>query len=442
MPLESVLGDSTIIKIPTYKDDRNGLPYSEKVAVRGETTKSAVIRNDPGEGGGGSITATVSGDSKPFNEISKALRSSATGATIRNLEDFGVIGPYLTTRSLYFIRFSSDPFPGDGPPRGTGNVAGSPYINGDNAEGYLWGASKYRDTTAWGWHYKMPRSMTLPNCVGGARGRYMELLDDSASWTHQGMGVPPGGEPVNWTNAEPFSYKFSKVEKSGYVEVGTNLYLWQDKTGKYGPKNGVYGYGWAKDGAPPVPGAFITWMGPGYSHVAFIEAVFNFGKDDCYIVISESQFAVYRDYGVLTLAKVNKNGYGSDTYLRWGESWDTKFIYTPLCDFSAIVGGSSIFKQITLSYEIPPSAQLEAYEEIKEIIAGSILKVGDKVQIEQFGNTKVDGSGNKINRLLSVGYVKKIHDSGKPYMYEVHDKKNIGKLIGFFSIAGLHKLSE
>lgn len=93
-----------------------------------------------------------------------------------------------------------------------------------------------------------------------------------------------------------------------------------------------------------------------------------------------------------------------------------------------------------LSYESPSEEQKEAYDEIKKTLEEEVIEAGEKVQIEQFGNEKSDGTGKKINRLLSVGYIKSVGASGLPFPYEVVDKKVHGKLIGYYSREGLYKL--
>lgn len=130
MSATTTLGGTSSIKLP--KDDR----YVEKAdnSTSGSSTKSVAIYDSPG---GTSLTASVMGSSAPFNDISSKLRSSSNGAVLRDLKYGDVIGPLLTTRSRYFIRYNSSPFPGSGPPLGTGLVAGSPYINGDNDSGYI-----------------------------------------------------------------------------------------------------------------------------------------------------------------------------------------------------------------------------------------------------------------------------------------------------------------
>ena len=74
--------------------------------------------------------------------------------------------------------------------------------------------------------------MILPNCVGGARGRYQELIDDSDKYYHSSIGNPPNSDPVNWIWRGPFAnHQMSTESQDDYKQAATGLYLWEDKEG-------------------------------------------------------------------------------------------------------------------------------------------------------------------------------------------------------------------
>lgn len=408
---------------PKCNDDTYVQPTTG--TTTGASTKSVSVYETIG-GSNAGITATITGEAAPFIERSKELRKAATGTLIRDLSYGEVVGPYLTTKSSCFLS----------------NVG----IAGGITNSNIWydHAKYYTRYNARYWYDLLPWNMILPNCVGGARGRFQELIVDDQKYLHSQRNSAPNSDPENWINRGPFAnHEISTTPKDGYKQAGTNLYLWEDKDGYYGPVGGLWGWGSASGGAPPLPGAHVTWENKVYdlSHVEFIEAVYNAGQEDCYIVTTSSSYADYSDTGVLCMHKIGKHDFSHDLYVPYHNRWyKTKFFYTPLCTYSNIDGLA--FKQITLSYEAPPESQTEAYEEIKNIIATQELKVGEKVQIEQFGNEKADGTGKKINRLLSIGYIKSIGAAGLPYKFEVVDKQTNGKLIGYYSREGLYKMAN
>ena len=87
-------------------------------------------------------------------------------------------------------------------------------------------------------YWDVPEAMILPNCVGGARGRYQELSTDPNKLDHSYS--LPSVVPVNWKDNGAFKgHEISKVEKSGYKRAGTDFYLWEDVNGDWGSKGGL-----------------------------------------------------------------------------------------------------------------------------------------------------------------------------------------------------------
>lgn len=103
---------------------------------------------------------------------------------------------------------------------------------------------------------------------------------------------------------------------------------------------------------------------------------------------------------------------GNNWWQYGGGYSNTRFLYTPLCDFSnAIIGAEgNYFNTITIDYTNPPEEQQEAYNEIRDYIAGipKGLVVGQKVAITALGNQKPTGAGRKVNKIGGEGWIKKI----------------------------------
>ena len=358
-------------------------------------------------------------DTSPFNGRTLQVRNSSDGSgiVIRDLIKEGVIGTKLTDKNGYFIH---------GKKISGGLVNGGiKYSDSSNYSKYKNGIARY-----------IPYYMILPNCVGGARGRVKEL---GISKT-----FPSRNPPGMWS----YFPDAKKTETDGYVKIAENFYLkgTKDSEGHIILAD-FAGKGKAADGFFPLPGAAITWWNNSdhsKGHIEFIEGVYNFGTDDEYIITTSSSYADYSDNGILNLVKrkkiSNNNFSGRNTNNLYGFSrthGNTTFLYTSLCNFNNLLEsisgeGGELFKTITVNYAAPTEEQLAKYEKIKNEI-GSFdleLKAGQQVEIRWLGNLKKDGTGKRINKVLGRGKIKKIHDSGLPYPYEVVDNKN--KLIAFY----------
>ena len=196
---------------PKCNDDTYVQPTTG--TTTGASTQSVSVYETT-SGSNAGITVTISGDVAPFVEKSKALRKSATGTLIRDLKYGDVIGPYLTTQSHCYIAY-------DG-------------IYGGLTNSNIWydHAVYYTRYNARYWYDLLPWNMILPNCVGGARGRYQELIDDSDKYYHSSIGNPPNSDPVNWIWRGPFAnHQMSTESQDDYKQAATRLYLWEDKEG-------------------------------------------------------------------------------------------------------------------------------------------------------------------------------------------------------------------
>jgi len=397
-------------------DDSNGLP-----------PESGKQQNNVSNGVVASFYNTT-----PFNNYTNQIRVTIDGTVIKDLKRDGVVGSLLTTKNYYYQAWGLFNL--------KGKVSGG-YIHGADIKkhGQKGGKARvYNEDLA----NLIPYYCLLPNCVGGARGRYQELSPDGTK------SFPDANPPGYWKKAQFPTARTEPYE--GFKKVANGFYLWEDTDGKYGPKGGLWGKGRAKDGYPPVPGAMITWRNKNNyteGHIEFIEAVYNFGTDDEYIMTTSSAFAnyTYNVIGVLSLCKRTKYGFtktGSNLY-GWDSGYDeTTFLYTPLCGFDSM--GGALFNYFDLT-KIPSnpdqaSAQEEAYETLIEM--GTVPALSDKVEILWFGNTKKDGSGSDVNRNGGIGWIKKIYDSGYSNPYEVVDAPKGGTRIGFFEGRWLRRITD
>ena len=382
-------------------------------------------------------------ESAPFNEYTKQIRSkvSYSGYNLfidANYKSLGIFSSIFTPDNLFFIRT-------DGKPRRGKLYGGGIYYGGGSddlkkageSKGYAKRTNKYYNN----W-LNTPKYSVIPNCLGNVRGRYQELQTKS-SLNIKGSG---GG---NWINDTDWPFKRTPKFPINGIKM-----FWKDTNGTFGPKDGIWGMGKPEDGAPALPGAYIIWPKGGsnrtVAHPEFIEAVYNFGQPNEYIITQYSSYGNF-DERLLTCKKRTKQGknagknYTNYKYAHSATYYNAYFLYTPLCfqyflESNPTSSEGDLFVQpIELNYEQPSTEQVEAYEKIKEAIANSKgeLKVGDKVEIQWIGNQKPGGDGKKVNRLFMVGYIKRIHDSGLAYPYEVLDRAKGGTLLGYFSRDGL-----
>ena len=399
----------------------------------------------------------------PFNEQSKIVRDEVRFGTSvkkipedmkrdkinnatypKGLENSPVIGTWLTSTNLYYNAFKNG--------GAKAAINGATHYNSD-----MWNSSHYnnngKDFARW-IHNTLAWNNVLPNCVGGARGRYQELVPMVGSSKSFPDRSPQNiiGDNTERTKAlshhPVLDHKPKPNEKVGgitvsgaddYIKAAENFWIWQDKSGKYGPTNGIWGYAWAIDGFPPLPGCMIAWKkkSENVGHIEFVDAVYKFGEKDCYVYTHASAYGHFDEY-VLRMGKRTKNiTFGNGNSNAWGYRDvynNTRFFYTPLCNFDnvSLTDGGSIFNSITLNYNDPSAEQQEAYNEIRDYLSGNKknLVVGQKVKITNLGNQKPNGLGKKVNRINGEGTIRKIADSGMSNPFLVVDKNN--STIGYF----------
>lgn len=361
-------------------------------------------------GTNGSIDLTKLDNCTPFSEITKQIRlNTPNGGTYKEIQQDGAISSKYTSSNIYYRRTW------DG-----GKVSGGLTkwdINRNHVE------SAILDNTRSG--------SIIPNCVGGARGRFVELMHNiypkewKASW-NQGVN----NNPPFWHTTAPFSNKGI----SGTIDSLKEL--WTDEAGTFGPVGGKWGWRPVTANTVVLPGCFLTWRKRGTSgsgHVEFVEGLFNFGKSDEYIIATSSWYGWFTYGRILFPCKIKKNStYGGYNYVSWEDDYtDTRVLYTPLCNISGALSGGIIKMELRPDVPVAEETQ-EAIEEVHNAIKGIELKKGDRVQIEWIGNMKSDGSGKKVNKLLMHGWVHKIHGGGTQYPYEVYDKASGGALLGCY----------
>lgn len=159
------------------------------------------------------------------------------------------------------------------------------------------------------------------------------------------------------------------------------------------------GYG---KGKTPVPGAIACWRKrtdpngqPG--HVGFVEAVYNVGQADEYIVTSESGYCKSGPQYVGWTKKI----YKKDDYA-CGTGPLANFLYSPVCYLASngtgLGGGSVTVADPTHLTEEEEEALNKLLEQWTGKTVLKAIKPGSKVEIQWFGNTSPDGGGKRINR--------------------------------------------
>lgn len=360
----------------------------------------------------------------PFLQITDVLRKKVEDGGRHYCKDLGQYGDVkssiITNGNIYYQAGGTGKLP-------SGLIQSDLIYRAKNKG--LW------TTAAQNWYGSLKSNCVIPNCVGQARGRYEELrtgLHETNTNYHC-----PNNDPGGW----PYENPWSRITTGGQGTTwqNTNVKVWKDESGTYGPVNGLWGYAKMQENTPVLPGCFIVWTG----HIEFIEAVYNFGKPDEYIITSSSASGHYTlNKLFFGCYRVNRKGgtylYDRTDYYEYARQ--ATILYTPLCDFNG-TGDFTVttFPHLELNYESPTPEQLANLDKIQRIIgaAGIDLKENDYIQIMGTGNSKSDGSGTKVLKKLMKGWVKKVHDKGKPFPYEIMDKQTNGSRIGYFKRSDL-----
>jgi len=234
----------------------------------------------------------------------------------------------------------------------------------------------------------------LPNCVGFANGRSFEVWNLALK---SGYLKKEGNKYVipsrNNLEVEPFM----GVPACNAYSFAFN-YLYNGKTP---------GYSKSKD---PQPGDIACWKKrsawdgqPG--HVAFVEAVYNKGTPDEYILTSESGYCASGVKVVVWISRLFKrDGYSCNT----GPL--EAFLHSPINKLAAF-GGDINSYSATITQDgtiVPTGSDVEAWKQWKEQFGKVILKelkINDRVEIQWFGNSKPDGSGKRLNKMGVIAKV-------------------------------------
>ena len=405
-----------------------------------EATGSSKTANNGGDSSQANIyhpnsnTIDFSGISEttPFNARTEEVRKEVVLNTVFADAYYGAVKSSLITNNNLYYRLRSGGSPG--------------YIHDTTA---ITHRSIKSNNPGWWGRNVLAQNCVLPNCVGAARGRYQEIigLDENGN-PYKSLG---DDSPPQWLTSNEFAFKNSKSfkssndipadQKDNYVKLYNNFYLWKDTAGTYGIKDGLWGCIKADKDTPVLPGCFLVWDrvgSPGSGHIEFVEAVYNFGLSNEYVVTTNSWYAYYNHFLVCERLDRN-NSYGSEPYCYGNPYRNTKILYSPLCNYSGSVGIGGAIPQIDIQHVPADPEDIKRYNEaLDSLNKTSIeLKVGDKVKIQNIGNQKPDGSGKGVNKNLMTGWVKKIHASGTKFRYEVMDRQNNGALIGCFTRSAL-----
>ena len=276
--------------------------------------------------------------------------------------------------------------------------------------------------------------LTVPNCVGYAHGRVKEIwaLAKQAGFIKlkDGKYVIPNqnnreikgivNTEASWTNpiipccnAVQFYDNWPNTE--GYSKI---------KAGKVGTVDDM--------NCKPQVGAIMCW-GEGVSgnanpgHVAVVEAVYNYGLENEFVVVSESYYGGSGGH----VRSISRNSIYNGVPYSFQRGYTFRgFLVSPICQLSAEneINIELVENHVTIEDK-------EKYQEITQAILGDhskitdALNVNDKVVISWFGNEKADGSGKRVGHLDAIGTVAAI-DRGKDYPFKV----NIGdKLAGYYT---------
>ena len=316
----------------------------------------------------GVLTQSVSFDGANFTSKYSYLKSQFGNGFIKDVERNNKKYSFLSTSNLNQINTSYD---------GRSNAITCSSSKGQNIVASDYGAYI---SNAYSW----PVGSVLPNCVGWANARTIELLylTDTRNGTK-----PPACNAVNFIDRWPSAWSTGQTPKPGAVMC------WSVKNG------------WA----------------PG--HVAVVEEIFNYGQSDEYVIYSQSSYS--RD--ALSWLAGTGVAYKKNNYNIYGLNF-RGFCYSPACD--SIDNG--ILTEVNIPVVNATEEQKQAYENASKAYGSEIkreLVVGNKGEIQWLGNTKQDGTGKSVNNLNVIANVKYVFDSATKYRHEVAIK---GNTIGYY----------
>ena len=271
----------------------------------------------------------------------------------------------------------------------------------------------------------------LPNCVGFVNGRSNEIWNMALQ---SGYLVKDGS-----------TYKIpSKNNKEVHAFTGVpncNAYSFKDCS-IYNGTADTTGY---YRSSSPVPGAIACWRNdyafdgqPG--HVGFVEAVFNPGTAEEYIITSESGYCS----GGVQYVVWTKRLYKSNNY-KCGVGKLAYFLCSPICELASTGGPDNSL--VVGDPQQPTEGEIAAMNAIRAQYSGRIIKeeldVGTYVRIEFLGNTKKDGSGSGVNKLGCIAQiVSKDLTQFCPYGLSFNFTSNNKKVFGYFQRSSIVGLEE
>lgn len=323
------------------------------------------------------------------------------------------------------------------------------YFNRWNASGRSNACVIDNEELAGGWFnyqnavYRMARLLgynpTLANCVGYAHGRVREIWDLAQKsgyikkvngvWFIPSMNKTIDGDIGTWDIPACNAYSFYDY--------------WPNKTGF--TKSTKF-----TDDMRPVPGAIMCWRNnwdsrglPG--HVAVVEAVYNYGKDDEYVIYSESAYTNGGAQWLVTTGKCYRNSHAtsgtpqqrSAPYAYNSGYPLAGFLFSPVCQLSN--PGGVLNKIITDSWTDEAVAEYQESLESFGKQAVPELKLNDKVVIEWFGNEDAKGKGKRVNYLNVECKIVKI-DQTKEYPYGVAVKGK--QILAYYQRDALRLIGE
>ena len=287
--------------------------------------------------------------------------------------------------------------------------------------------------------------ITLANCVGYAHGRVREI----------------------WGAAKDSGYIHKDPSTNKYITINSNQIYGDLDDGSLIPNTDAYTFydrwpsreGFTKtfpkssDNLRPLPGDIICYSnGNAAGHVAVVEAVFNRGKPDEYIIISHSKYKQPDNENIICTKQLKRNYKLKGAPYGFGGNYKfLGFLRSPVSQLSSMGSGcyyseseeqeSKLEIPIGITVEAPKQTWVEKLKEANKKALGlwnssPELKTGDEVQVTWLGNTKSNGAGKNKNLLGSTVKVKTINLTEK-YPYGV--TLDGSKVIGYFTRDGLVK---
>jgi len=284
---------------------------------------------------------------------------------------------------------------------------------------------------------------TLPNCVGWAHGRVIEIWNAAID---QGYIKKEGGQWVipSRNNQVVLCGREPSKDTVPAGDAYTFYANWPGSDGWF--KSTQY-----QDDRRPLPGAIICWRNKKdknglCGHVAVVEAVYNYGQADEYIVVSQSGYSLTGAKNIVWLQTIKRSNTKNGAPYGYGNDYKfAGFLFSPVCQLLPV---GSYFQEAQSTYTLEDVELLKAdedsYKQINDALkttGKTILKdlvKGQKVKITWFGSNTPDETDSKINLLDAVGKIISVDKSAAyPYAVSITDDN---KISGYFSRDALKAL--